>query len=127
MSLNAKEEMWVRKQVMVEEQRTAEQSELIEPLGVTVVSVKLSEPVYTFELDATVQRIDVLVAPSKKVCGGSVSSDMVQQHCLSFTVGRDVAEFAVGLRKFAAYLESSSILLHANEHEITGLAIKTKP
>ena len=33
MSLNAKEEMWVRKQVMAEERRTAEQSALIEALA----------------------------------------------------------------------------------------------
>lgn len=36
MSLNAKEEMWVRKQVMAEARRTASQSELIEPLGVVM-------------------------------------------------------------------------------------------
>lgn len=37
MSLNAKEEMWVRKQVMREDQQTASQSELIEALGGTTL------------------------------------------------------------------------------------------
>lgn len=75
MSLNAKEEAWVRKQVKREEQHTASQSEFIEPLGVELLAERYLAMQAEVKPHLAQLIVDLLAALRKERAG------MTEEYC----------------------------------------------